>query len=121
MWTVVLCAQLACGASAGGTTTSGIEPAKPVGQLTDPERATLCDWTNGLLGGYDKTFDCGMGVSRGSDETQMQCTTRLTGFTSCPLNVDDYETCVRRLAALFCAQEPMVPECDVYFGCLGVS
>jgi hypothetical protein len=117
---LMLCVPLACG-SETPSAPSGVDEGKLLGQLTEAERGTLCDWTNDLLGGYAKTIDCGGGVTRGSDETQMQCTLRLSLFDSCPLNVGEYEICMRRLAALVCALGPVVsPECDVYFGCLGV-
>jgi hypothetical protein len=117
---LALCVPLACG-SETPPAPSGVDQGKSMGQLSDAERGTLCDWTNDLLGGYAKTIDCGGGVTRGSDETQMQCTLRLSRLVSCPLNVGDYEICMRRLVALVCALDPVVPpECDVYFDCLGV-
>ena len=117
---LALCAPLACG-SGGGTPSSGIDRSRQVASLDDTERATLCDWANGLLGGYAHTITCGPGLERRSDATQMACTQRLAVFTGCDLSVGDYEICMRAIAATVCELNPggNAPECEAYETCLG--
>jgi len=66
---LALCAPLACGGGGGGTPSSGIDRSRQVASLDDIERVTLCDWSNGLLGGYAHTITCGPNLMRNSDAT----------------------------------------------------
>jgi len=117
---LALCAAVACGGHEPST--SGIQPARRVGSLDDAERATLCDWTNGLLGGYDHETVCGPTLSRTSDSSQQECTARLSRFTGCDQTVRDYEICVRGIAATICELNPggEGPECSAYDTCIGM-
>ena len=117
---LALCTPLACGGGSD-TPSSGIDRSRLVGSVDDTERATLCDWANGLLGGYAHTITCGPSFERNSDATQMQCTDRLAAFTGCALSVGDYEICMRAIAATVCELNPggNAPECDAYETCLG--
>jgi hypothetical protein len=117
---VVVSVPLGCGGG-GGSASSGIDPARQVGSLDDTERATLCDWTNGLLGGYDHTIACGPSLNRMSDSSQMECTQRLAVFTACTFTVREYETCARSIAATVCEPNPggETPECWDYETCIG--
>jgi len=117
---LALCGPLACGGG-GSASSSGIDPARQVASLSDVDRATLCDWSNGLLGGYDHTIDCGPGFTRRSDSSQVDCTQRLATFTGCDFIVRDYETCLRGIAATVCELNPggATPECQAYETCIG--
>ena len=109
----------ACGG--GLTAGSGIEPDLQVVSLNDTERATVCDWTNSLSGGYGHDIVCSDGRTRPVDGTQQDCLQRLSSLGStCPLPVREYEAWIRSIYANACAAEPGTPpECEVYFGCLG--
>ena len=115
---LALCPALGCG-EGDLTAGSGIDPDRQVGSLNDTERAALCDWTNGLSGGYGHDIVCTDGRTRPVDDTQQDCLLRFSSFDTCPIEVRVYEACIRHITATACDLNPAsTPECDVYIGCV---
>ncbi len=79
------------GSSGGGGGSSGVSSGKRLDSLTAAEKATICDWINGKLGGYGATMDCGNGVTLEADASQADCVAAAP--TSCSATVAQAEAC----------------------------
>jgi hypothetical protein len=81
----------------GGPGASGIASSKRIDQLTQTEKATLCDWGAQEFGGYGTVMNCGNGTTLESNANQAECLAAYpTG--SCPATVAQYEVCVSEIS-----------------------
>jgi hypothetical protein len=95
---VALALALGCSGGEGGS--SGVDGGKAVSGLDDGEKAALCDWLNGRLGGgYDKPILCGAETIDHTDRSQAEC---VQGFPSCAATVSQFERCVGKLIDTKC-------------------
>jgi len=62
-------AESAAGGDAG---LPSIDPATNLRSITATQKGELCDWVNGVLGGYGTEINCGAGTIR-NDRDQAQC------------------------------------------------
>jgi hypothetical protein len=109
----------AAGTSAGGS--SGAPSSRPnvdqnadVKDLDASEKATLCDWSQGLRGGYGVVSDCGNQMMRKTYDSQAQCLA-IEFMGDCDLSVGEWETCQEALVPSNACNLP--PECDVVTEC----
>jgi len=85
------------GGSAGsagfGAGAPDIDYSTPTDELTMAEKAELCDWTQGLRGGYGMTVDCGHQKFSSTFDDQAECLT--VGFlhSSCDPTAAMWSAC----------------------------
>ena len=73
------------------STRSGLLRTTALLSLNAEQGAQLCDWTNGVLGGYGRTITCPVTGARATDRDRAYC---ISGLPSCPaLTVGDIEGC----------------------------
>jgi hypothetical protein len=94
-------AVVSCGGSGGGAAAgaSGVDGSKAINALTSAEKAKFCDWTNATAGGYNKSYDCGMGLTASTDADQAEC---LSTWPTCSVTVVMMEACVKAIGTNFC-------------------
>jgi hypothetical protein len=102
--TVVLLVALSgwgCGGGSGGI---GVDPAKPFSATSDTDKARLCDWFAGQLGGYGAAPTCARGLVS-SPQTQQDC---VLHFPSCDVTVGQYVACLETVfaAQAICGADP---------------
>jgi len=69
-----------------------IDPNLLVSDLTDVQRAQLCDWASSQFGGYGVVTTCPDGRTISGDKDQATCVAQ--GFKyRCPVTVGEVETC----------------------------
>lgn len=79
-------------AGTGNTDLPDIDPNKLVSDLSDQEKAELCDWMVGLLGGYGMTTQCPAG-SVSTYPSQEVCVAAGLSFRCDTVTVGDVEAC----------------------------
>jgi hypothetical protein len=79
-------------AGTGGADLPDIDPNTLVADLTDEEKAELCDWMVGLFGGYGVTTQCSVGSVQ-TFPSQELCVTAGLSFTCDTVTVGDVEAC----------------------------
>ena len=79
-------------AGTGNTDLPAIDPNKLVSDLTDEEKAELCDWMVGLFGGYGMTTQCSVGSVQ-TFPSQELCVMAGLSFTCDTVTVGDVEAC----------------------------
>ena len=93
---VLVATAFGCGSGGG----SGVDGAKSIAALESADKAALCDWMNGKLGGgYDKPIVCGSETIDHTDDSQAEC---VQDFPSCVATVAQFETCVGRFIDTKC-------------------
>jgi hypothetical protein len=111
------------GGSAGGGGSGGkggvpgapaVDPTKDVGELSDAEKAALCDWSVEILGGYGHETDCGNNILVRTHASQAVCL--LIEFPEdCGLTVLEWELCADARVETNGCDFP--PECEVVRDC----
>lgn len=85
------------GGSANVPEPPDVDGATPLEELTDAEKGALCDWGQGLLGGYDTVNDCGNQVMLRTYINQGAC--MMFEFPEgCGLTAADWIACAAALA-----------------------
>jgi hypothetical protein len=107
------------GTGAGGSAGApggrpNVDPNADVKDLDPSEKATLCDWSQGLRGGYGVTTDCGNQMMRKTYDSQAQCLA-IEFMGDCELSVGEWEACQEALVPSHACNLP--PECDVVTEC----
>jgi hypothetical protein len=102
------------GAPDDGPALPPIDPSTKLTDLTDAQKAELCDWMNAELGGYGLVTDCGGGNTTKNSSDQAQCVATALTYR-CPVTVGQLETCVEAEAPSHACQFPM-PACKAV-GC----
>jgi hypothetical protein len=64
----------------GGSDECGVSGAKILAAVTDAEKATICDCTNQIEGGYGKSFACDGGITISNKKDQAAC---IAAWTPC--------------------------------------
>src|SRR5689334_2982880 len=74
---------------------SGLDRSAVVGDLTAPQRDSLCDWTAERQGGYGRAVDCPGGSTETTDDDRADCLEGVTVIEEeCPtITVADIEDC----------------------------
>src|SRR5262245_51557398 len=72
---------------------------KTLQDLTLNERRELCDWSNGILGGYGKITMCEAGLVM-NQRNQEQC---IIEYPACYATVDQWIECQKKIATDICA------------------
>ena len=107
-----MCLTAAC----GGGNDSGLESSAKIGDLSDSERRTLCDWSLGLVDEPGATVICD-DFTVTALATMEQCLDDLAGYALCTLTVGEYEACFRALAEDPCGLGSRA--CPPVFVCMG--
>jgi hypothetical protein len=113
----------ACGSDDRPPSTTGIEPDKPLADLTDSEIRQLCDWTVAQLGGYGRSSECAGGLQIRTFASQEECAARHRQDVlqpSCTATVADAEACITALDGDHC-QVLSAPECGPLSECTAAS
>lgn len=79
------------------TASSGVSGTKTMGQLSDAEKGTLCDWQAGRSGGYACKHTCDGGTSTTNKASQAACKSALKA--TCPATVAEAEACIAAIAS----------------------
>lgn len=79
-------------AGMGNADLPDIDPNKRIADLTDQEKAELCDWMVGLFGGYGVTTQCPAGSVQ-TYPSQELCVTAGLSFRCDTVTVGDVEAC----------------------------
>ena len=115
-----------CGGSnegnAGGNA-SGLSRTLMVASLSASQALTLCDWTNGKMGGYGRQVTCeDGGATDGTDPSAEVCVESLPQVgVLCPtLTVADLEDCVNAIGTNLCAR-PTTAACANVNECMSVA
>lgn len=84
------------GCGSGGSSTSGVDGSKKLGDLTRTEKGRFCDWAANQLGGYKKCDE--MRVTGGfmSEPDQNACVD-FGWDADCPVSVNQAEACINSL------------------------
>lgn len=105
------------GAGGSGGSLSGapnVDPNGNVSELSAAEKADLCDWSQGLRGGYGVVTDCGNQMMRKTYDSQAQCLA-IEFMGDCELSVGEWEACQEAMVPSKGCNLP--PECDVVTEC----
>ncbi len=87
-------------------------------QLTDAEKATVCDWVNTKQGGYGRQVLCDKDPPVSTDASLSACIGSIAGFAElCPLTVGQLVDCAQATGADLC-QVYTLPTCEVIATCL---
>lgn len=89
----------ACGSSQPSSSSSGVDKSKTIAAIDDTEKGQICDWANGLLGGYGHPITCSGQTVDTTDASQADC---VQDFPACDATVGAYESCISMLAANEC-------------------
>jgi hypothetical protein len=85
-----------------------IDTNRDIQDLTNAERGALCDWSQGMLGGYNHTTDCGHNIMVQTYRDQAQCIT-VAFPAGCSITVAEWENChlasVPSMGCVFPAEE----------------
>jgi hypothetical protein len=112
---VLVGALAGCGGGSGGT---GVPASTKLGDLSDTQKASLCDYINGKQGGYGKTIQCPDGPSD-NDANQADCVAFVGPLgTFCPtLTAGDLEQCANGPMGNTCTFQT-APECKAVADCI---
>jgi hypothetical protein len=108
------------GGSASSTGTAALDPTAPIATLTPAEKAELCDWEAGRLGGYGTTTTCPSGdVGIAVPTSQADCVAGFaTSTNTCQATVQDDYDCVNLLVEDPCLSTlDSEPECQPIISC----
>ncbi len=106
MATILGAAAIALVAGCGGGSSSNPPPVdgtKQISSVSAADKASLCDWFAGLVGGYGTPETCSM-AQLSAPTDQADC---LSSFPSCAVPVSTFETCVQ---AMVSAQQTCTPQ-----------
>jgi hypothetical protein len=95
LMTALALAAVGCSSSSNSSSGPNVDGSKQVLTVTASEKASVCDWFAGLVGGYGTTTTCSMAVIT-APPTQAEC---VTDFPACAVTVSTFETCVNELIA----------------------
>jgi hypothetical protein len=98
------------GGSGGGM--SGVPSADPstdVKDLSQTQKGELCDWSQGLRGGYGVVADCGNQMMRKTYDSQAQCLA-IEFMGDCELSVGEWAACQEALVPSNACNLP--PQCE---------
>lgn len=87
------------GCGSGGSSTSGLDGSKKVGDLTRAEKGTFCDWAADNLGGYkkcDEVWSTGSGSGFMSEPDRNACVD-FGWDDDCAASVNQAEACINSL------------------------
>jgi len=85
---------LALGCSSSGSTPS-VEGSKPISATTMADKASLCDWFVGMVGGYGATATCQDGFIE-APASQAEC---VSTFPNCAVTVGAFEACIETIVS----------------------
>ena len=103
------------GGSGGGVSGApNVDPSTDVKDLSQAEKGELCDWSQGLRGGYGVVSDCGNQMMRKTYDSQAQCAA-IEFMGDCDLSVGEWEACQEALVPSHACDLP--PECEVVTEC----
>jgi hypothetical protein len=106
-----------CGSGGDDGGGSGVGGTKTIGNLTDAERAQICDWIAGLYGGYGKSTTCPDAGEVAGPVTQADCLAQAASISpSCAVTVAQEENCVKAVRA--CAWSAATAPCTALQACL---
>jgi hypothetical protein len=108
------------GGSASASGSAALDPSAPIASLSPTEKAELCDWEAGRLGGYGTTTTCPTGDSGIIlPASQASCVAGFASSTNtCQALVQDEYNCVN-----FLVEDPCLsalddaPECEPIISC----
>ncbi|HSY20623.1 MAG TPA: hypothetical protein VK841_00820 [Polyangiaceae bacterium] len=108
------------GGSASSSGTAALDPSAFIATLTPAQKAELCDWQAGQLGGYGTTTSCpsgGSGVALPA--SQAACVANFASSTdTCQATVQDDYNCVNFLVDSPCLTTlDEAPECEPIVSC----
>jgi hypothetical protein len=86
------------GCGSGGSSTSGVDGSKKIGDLTSAEKASFCDWAANQLGGYkkcDEIWSSGTGHGFMSEPDRNACVDNWDD--ACAASVNQAEACINSL------------------------
>jgi hypothetical protein len=89
---LVLSTAAGCGGGGGG---SGVDGTKSISTVGDADKASLCDWFAGTVGGYGAPDTCADGFIS-APPTKTEC---IATFPTCAVTVDQFEACVTKIVA----------------------
>ncbi len=93
-----------------------IDPSTPFVTLTSSQIGQVCDWQEGLLGGYGAVVACPSG-NTDNFTNQAQCVEALTFSPGgCTMTFGEYEACVEARAPSHGCSYPD-PQCTKFFLC----
>ncbi len=106
-------------ASSGSSSTVALDPSAQIASLTSAQKAQLCDWEAGRLGGYGTTTTCPTGSGIGLYTSQAECVaTFATSLDTCQATVQDEYNCVNDLAVSPCLSTlDNDPACEPIISC----
>jgi hypothetical protein len=110
--TFVLVALIGCNT----TGDSGQDRLEQMGELSEEEQRTFCEWQTDELGGEGAEYDCG-GGSTYTVSTVDSCVDSSACYSSCDLSVGENEDCTGAMAADPC-NGGADPACRPVFECL---
>jgi hypothetical protein len=102
------------GSGGGNSPPPDIDPSTLVSDLSDSQKAELCDWSVELRGGYGVTVDCGNQIMESTYMSQAQCLAA-EFHGQCELTVGQWEACYVALVPSGGCKYP--PECEVVYDC----
>jgi len=96
--------------------TSGVDETKKLSELNATEKAQLCDWEAGILGGYNHKTTCSGGSSTTNAASQSACVSKMPA--TCEATVQEIEDCSKIDAKDPCAFAILTaPECKPLLAC----
>jgi hypothetical protein len=102
------------GSGGGNNPPPDIDPSTLVSDLSDSQKAELCDWSVELRGGYGVVVDCGGQIMESTYMSQAQCLAA-EFHGQCDLTVGQWEACYLALVPSGGCEYP--PECEVVYDC----
>jgi len=109
---------LSCGGDGRPGPDSGLDGTKPVKSLPETDEKTLCDWTAGRIGGWNRTITCSDGAFLKTAADEATCISKATAsaaMSGCStLTVNDFEDCVNDFVD-GCSSLPAA--CQFLLGC----
>jgi hypothetical protein len=108
------------GGAAASSGTAALDPSAPIATLTPAQKAELCDWQAGQLGGYGTTTTCPTGDSGVAlPLSQASCVAAFASSTNtCQAIVQDEYNCVDLLVESPCLSTlESQPACEPIISC----
>ena len=106
------------GCGSGGSSTSGVDGSKKLGDLTRAEKAKFCDWAANNLGGYKKCDELWSSGGGFMNEPDQNACVDLGWDDDCSVSVDQAEACINSLPncpSITQAKESSA--CSAFIGC----
>jgi hypothetical protein len=101
--TLVLATMMAAGCGGGDGGPAGVDGTKQISAASASDKAALCDWFAGKVGGYGTPSTCADGFIE-APPTKQEC---LDSFPSCAVTVSQFEDCIDTIVA---AQNTCTPQ-----------